>query len=54
MEDYLNLKGIIIGNGVMDFTDYGIERSEVEFMIEHEFVDHRLVSIYRSACQLDM
>ena len=29
IEDYINLKGILIGNGVMDFTDYGIERSEV-------------------------
>lgn len=29
IEDYINLKGILIGNGVMDFTDYGIEKSEV-------------------------
>ena len=29
IEDYINLKGLIIGNGVMNFRDNSLDKSEI-------------------------
>ena len=53
MSKYINLKGLIVGNGVMNFKDNSLDKSEIEYMIEHDFVDDRLHGIYRSSCLVD-
>ena len=53
IEDYINLKGILVGNGVMNFRDNFLDKSEIEYMYEHDFVDQRLWSIYRHSCMRD-
>ena len=47
----INLKGIIIGNGIMSFSQ--LERSEKEFMINRHFVDPETLSYWASSCQTD-
>lgn len=49
----INLKGLFIGNGVMDFSDNSLDKSEIEYMYEHDFLDDRLFGIYRSSCLKD-
>lgn len=45
----INLKSIIIGNGVMTFAT--LQFSTYEFMIDRRFVDPEIVPIYRTSCQ---
>ena len=33
--EYVNLKGILVGNGVMSFEDHSLEKSSIEYMIGH-------------------
>lgn len=49
----INLKGMMIGNGVMSFLNGELEKSSVEFMIDHEFIDVDLVPYYRGSCFID-
>lgn len=51
--DYFNLKGILVGNGVMSFEDHSLEKSSIEYMIGHEFLSRRLEDIYKLACSRD-
>lgn len=53
VDDYINLKGIFLGNGVMNFRDNSLDKSEIEYMYEHDFVNQRLWSIYRHSCLKD-
>lgn len=49
----INLKGMMIGNGVMSFLNGELEKSSIEFMIDHEFIDVDLVPYYRGSCVID-
>lgn len=49
----INLKGLMIGNGVISFLNGELERSSIEFMIDHEFIDIDLVPYYRGSCFID-
>lgn len=49
----INLKGMMIGNGVMSFLNGELEKSSIEFMIDHEFIDVDLVPYYRGSCFID-
>lgn len=49
----INLKGIMVGNGVMDFRNGELEKSSIEYMIDHEFIDLDLVPYYRASCFID-
>jgi hypothetical protein len=49
----INLKGIMVGNGVMNFKNGELESSSIEFMIDHEFIDVDLVPYYRGSCYVD-
>lgn len=52
-EEYINLKGILVGNGVMTFEDHSLTKSSIDYMIGHEFLEHRLEDIYKLACGKD-
>lgn len=51
--NHLNLKGILVGNGVMDFRDGELEKSSVDFMMGHEFVDPELINVWKTSCLFD-
>lgn len=53
ISEYVNLKGLLIGNGVMNFKDNSLDKSEIEYMWEHDFIDDRLWGIYRESCRKD-
>ena len=46
-QTYINLKGILVGNGVMNFEDNSLDKSQIEYMAGHDFLDHRLWEIYQ-------
>ena len=37
----------------MNFMDNSLNKSNIEYMIEHDFVDDRLQGIYKDACLRD-
>jgi hypothetical protein len=47
------LRGFLIGNGIMDFTDGSLEDSQVDYMIKHDFVDPDLVPYWKTNCKID-
>ena len=52
-ETKINLKGILVGNGVMDFSDNMLEKSQVNYMFSHNFIDPTLDKYWEIACQAD-
>lgn len=49
----INLKGILIGNGVMDFSNDELDKSRVEYLIDHEFIDPEVLGYWSNSCQVD-
>lgn len=49
----INMKGILVGNGVMDFEGAELEKSSAEYMIDHNFIDPELISYWKTACLID-
>jgi hypothetical protein len=49
----INMKGLLIGNGVMSFQDNELEHSEIDYVVNHEFVDPELIQYWRKSCRLD-
>jgi serine carboxypeptidase-like clade 2 len=49
----INLLGVMIGNGVISFENGQLDKSGIEFMIDHDFIDPELVSYYNRACLTD-
>lgn len=49
----INVKGQLVGNGVMSFAGAETEVSETDFVINHEFVDPELIQYWRKSCRLD-
>jgi len=49
----INLKGILVGNGVMSFENDELYRSSVQYMYEHDFISPHLMEIYRQSCSVD-
>lgn len=47
----INLKGIIVGNGVMDHRT--ITYNTYSYMIDRKFVDPEIVPIFQSSCKTD-
>jgi hypothetical protein len=43
----------MVGNGVMNFLDYSLEKSSVQYMIDHALVSNRLEQIHNIACERD-
>lgn len=38
----MNLKGILVGNGVMDLADNELEKSQINYMFSRNFIDPTL------------
>jgi hypothetical protein len=49
----MNIKGIFVGNGVMNFENNELEKSEIQYMIDHNLISSRLEVVYRQACFTD-
>lgn len=49
----INMKGILVGNGVMDFTDGELEISSVQYMLDRDFIDPELVPYFKVSCLTD-
>jgi serine carboxypeptidase-like clade 2 len=47
----IKLKGMLIGNGIITFEYLSV--SEIEFMINRNFVDPENLNYWRSSCQTD-
>lgn len=50
---YISIKGILVGNGVMDFTDNSLDKTEIQYMIDHQLISNRMETIYYRACSKD-
>lgn len=37
----------------MNFQDGSMEKSSIQYMINHEFIDPELISYWKTSCQLD-
>lgn len=49
----INMKGILVGNGIMDFTNGELENSQIEYMVDRDFIDPELVNYWKTSCQTD-
>jgi hypothetical protein len=49
----INLKGILVGNGIMSFLNGALEESSIEYMVNHDFIDPDLIPYYRGSCMVD-
>lgn len=49
----IDFRGIMVGNGVMTFEDQDLPYAEIQFMIDHSFIDPLILSYYNYACQFD-
>lgn len=52
-DNHINLKGILVGNGVMNFRNGEMEKSTIQYMIDHEFVDPELINYWKTSCRFD-
>ena len=52
-DDKINLKGVFIGNGVIDFRNDELEKSQVEYVINRDFVDPEIMQYWHNSCQVD-
>jgi len=43
----------MIGNAIMNHVDNSLLKNKIQYMIDHDFISERLLSIYHSACQQD-
>lgn len=50
---YISIKGIMVGNGVMDFTDNSLDKTEIQYMLDHQLISSRMETIYERACFSD-
>jgi carboxypeptidase C (cathepsin A) len=49
----VNLKGILVGNGVMSFEGGTLEANTIEYIVNHDFIDPDLLPYYRGSCMVD-
>lgn len=49
----VNMKGILVGNGVMSFKNGELDNSQAEYLIDHSFVDPDLIGYWKTACKFD-
>jgi len=47
------LKGILIGNPIMNHADNSLHKNRIQYMIDQDFISERLLSVYQSSCQID-
>lgn len=47
------MKGILIGNPIMNHLNNSLWKMRYQFLIDHDFLSERMVSIYHSACDTD-
>ena len=50
----MNLKGLLIGNPVIDFQSGSLYKSQKYFMFEHNFIDKKLIETYERSCLKDL
>lgn len=50
---YINIQGIMVGNGVMSFEDNSLDKSQIDYMIDHQSISNRMELIYRKSCYAD-
>ncbi len=53
LDKKIKLRGMFIGNGVIDFRGNSIFRSTVDYFIKHDFVDPTTLSYWDNACTHD-
>ena len=49
----IQMRGIFIGNGVIDFRGNSLFKSTVDYFIKHDFVDPETLSYWNGACSHD-
>lgn len=50
---YIYIKGILVGNGVMNFENNALDKTEIQYMIDHQLISTRMELIYLRACSRD-
>ena len=53
VEQKINLKGILVGNGVMDLADNQLEKNQINYMFERNLIDPTLDKYWTGTCQVD-
>ena len=49
----IDFRGIMVGNGVMNFADTDLPFAEIDYAIEHSFVDPMIIPYYNYGCHYD-
>lgn len=44
---------MLIGNGVMDFTNGALGYNGIDFMVAHDFIDPEIMHYYENSCKND-
>ena len=47
----INLKGIMVGNGVMRYNS--VSRNQIHYLLDRSFIDPEIQSYWNNACQFD-
>lgn len=50
---YINITGIMVGNGVMNFGDHELDISSIEYMNTHNFLNPTLMNMFKESCKQD-
>lgn len=50
---YINIQGIMVGNGVMNFQDNSLDKSQIDYMVGHQSISNRMETIYSKSCYAD-
>lgn len=49
----LNLRGILVGNGVFRFSEDSLTKSQMEYMISHRFIEQEFRDMYMTSCRVE-
>ena len=47
------MRGILVGNGVMNFQGGSLQNSQAQFMIDRHFNDPEIINYWKNSCQFD-
>ena len=49
----IDLRGILVGNGVMSFQGGSLQNSQAQYMVDRHFIDPEIIGYWKTSCQFD-
>jgi hypothetical protein len=44
---YINITGIMVGNGIMSFVNHSLDKSQIQYMRDHNFLSPAMMEMFR-------